>query len=245
MPTGATPSPSRHKRTHSQANNQQEGDDDDEEDEDNFQTDYRELNQEQLAAAQEYKRQRIALGSPQQATISHTQLAPPSSGPTAVASSQPLTSPPSTAQDLRQLASLKQRVSKGHRAAQQQRNSQGPISIAGLQVRHRVPWSDADSLALMRLLGRGITYADMEYEHSGAFEHPRNQLAYRDRARNMKVDYLITDCVLPLGFDSVNLGGKEVMRVVSFGKNPNRRVQEVNADGTIYNNILVAELHAL
>lgn len=250
MARRATPSPSRRKRTHSQQQASDEEDDDDEED--NFQTDYREPNPEHLAAAQEFKRQRIALASPQQpgGGISHTQLEPPSSGPTAIAYSQPLTSPPSTAQDLRQIASLKERASKDHRAAQQQqqqaKRGETPASIAGLQVRQRVPWSDADSLALIRLIGREkpLTYADMENYHADVFEYPRNQLAYRDRARNMKVDYLITDCVLPKGFDRVSLGKKEVLRVVSFGKNPNRLVEEVDADGVIFNNELDMELHS-
>jgi hypothetical protein len=95
-------------------------------------------------------------------------------------------------------------------------------------IRQRVAWSEADSLTLLALIKetKGRWVAIENYEPC-PFEHPRNQQAYRDRARNMKVDYLITDSVLPPAFNHVALGKKETMRVISFGKNPFRKEEDV------------------
>ncbi|OAA72229.1 hypothetical protein ISF_01302 [Cordyceps fumosorosea ARSEF 2679] len=102
----------------------------------------------------------------------------------------------------------------------------GPVIIIG---RQRHPWSDHDSAVLVAKVAEhygkwGCIEADDEKNH--IFEHPRNQQAYRDRARNMKVDYLLRDHRLPRGFDGVSLSGKEVQRVVNANKNPMRREED-------------------
>lgn len=102
--------------------------------------------------------------------------------------------------------------------------------------RQRHPWSDADCDALVQLVAlRQAGWGMMELQDGECFERPRNQQAYRDKARNMKVDFLMTDAVLPTCFDLVHLGTKEVAKLKGVGKNPSRRESEVNEDGTVYN----------
>jgi hypothetical protein len=71
----------------------------------------------------------------------------------------------------------------------------------------------------------------MDKEESHRFELPRNAQAYRDRARNMKVDFLISDAALPRGFDLVTFSKKEIDRVEKLGKNPNRTEADVDRNG--------------
>lgn len=71
----------------------------------------------------------------------------------------------------------------------------------------------------------------MDRQDGGLFEIPRNAQAYRDRARNMKVDYLITDAVLPRGFDLVSLSKKEIDRLRKMGKNHERKESDVDRHG--------------
>ncbi|KAF7544183.1 hypothetical protein G7046_g9836 [Stylonectria norvegica] len=71
----------------------------------------------------------------------------------------------------------------------------------------------------------------MEQQDSHRFQYARNQQAYRDKARNMKVDYLIADAVLPPCFDLVALGKKEITRLISLGKNPHRKEKDIDANG--------------
>ncbi|KJZ70630.1 hypothetical protein HIM_09985 [Hirsutella minnesotensis 3608] len=70
---------------------------------------------------------------------------------------------------------------------------------------------------------------------SGQFEHPRDQQAYRDKARNIKVDKLLRDEPLPPHFDRVVLGPKEKRKVMGCGKNPYRTEAEVDDDGRPFN----------
>ena len=51
----------------------------------------------------------------------------------------------------------------------------------------------------------------------------------------MKVDYLITDAVLPPCFDLVALGSKEKARLIAMGKNPNRREGDIDDEGNPIN----------
>jgi hypothetical protein len=74
----------------------------------------------------------------------------------------------------------------------------------------------------------------MEKE-SERFQHPRNQQAYRDKARNLKVDFLSTNAVLPPGFDLVALGTKEVRLLQARGKNPFRRERDLDDEGNAIN----------
>lgn len=102
--------------------------------------------------------------------------------------------------------------------------------------KQRHAWSDNDSQTLITLIReRQASWTTIEKEDSEAFERPRGQQAYRDKARNMKVDMLLTDAILPPCFDMVTLGQKEIRRVVSFGKNPARRERDMDESGRAIN----------
>ncbi|KAK0763982.1 hypothetical protein N5P37_003375 [Trichoderma harzianum] len=99
-------------------------------------------------------------------------------------------------------------------------------------LKKRLGWSDRDSATLVDLVARrAASWAIIEREDSQLFELPRNQQAYRDRARNMKVDFLISDAILPRGFDQVTLSKKEIDRLQKLGKNHARRERDVDRNG--------------
>lgn len=75
------------------------------------------------------------------------------------------------------------------------------------------------------------SWAEIYKNDNAKFEHPRNAQAYRDKARNLKVDFLISDAPLPSGFDQVALSHKEVEKVLNAGKNPYRRECDVDRHG--------------
>ncbi|OTA02545.1 hypothetical protein A9Z42_0029200 [Trichoderma parareesei] len=98
------------------------------------------------------------------------------------------------------------------------------------QIRH--PWSEEDSTTLIELVRtRGARWADIGRYDTARFQHPRNAQAYRDKARNLKVDFLISDALLPEGFDQVALSQKEVDKVRNAGKNPCRLERHVDGHG--------------
>ncbi|EEY15979.1 conserved hypothetical protein [Verticillium alfalfae VaMs.102] len=118
------------------------------------------------------------------------------------------------------------------------------------RVQHRVPWSNRDVSKLIDLIATlgcnwslieqganprtGQSTKDEEptgYDPERHFEDRRGQQAIRDKARNLKVDFLKADIVLPPGFDRVLLGTKEVKALTGRGKNPYRRERDVDADG--------------
>lgn len=99
-------------------------------------------------------------------------------------------------------------------------------------LKRRQNWSDRDSTTLIELVtSRAASWAEMEKEERHRFELPRNAQAYRDRARNMKVDFLISDAVLPRGFDLVTLSKKENDRLQKLSKNPARLEADVDEHG--------------
>ncbi|KAF5022152.1 hypothetical protein F66182_5802 [Fusarium sp. NRRL 66182] len=143
------------------------------------------------------------------------------------ASSQDVPQPPPPSipnfQAIRQYAS---QVTKNARMLDSQR--QGP--------RQRVPWSDKDAGVLVNLVGKHLAHwSTMEAQDGKLFEHPRNQQAYRDKARNMKVEYLKTNLPLPPGFDHVVLGKKECDIVKGVGKNPYRSEADIDDEGNPIN----------
>lgn len=96
----------------------------------------------------------------------------------------------------------------------------------------RYPFSRHDTDLLIRLVYKhDARWSAIEKEESWRFERPRNQQAYRDKARNLKVDFLLEDAPLPPGFDRVALGKKEVDRLVDLGKNPSRKEDDVDDYG--------------
>ncbi|KAG6113136.1 hypothetical protein E4U31_001559 [Claviceps sp. LM219 group G6] len=99
-------------------------------------------------------------------------------------------------------------------------------------TRQRNPWSDDDSTLLIKLIAEEhAKWSVIERNHGHRFEISRNQQAYRDRARNMKVDFLLADAVLPPGFDLVVLGEKEKIKVQAGRRNPHRRVNDLDENG--------------
>ncbi|KAH8171850.1 hypothetical protein LIA77_08617 [Sarocladium implicatum] len=107
-------------------------------------------------------------------------------------------------------------------------------------VQQRKPWSANDCTTLLHCIWeRHASWSQIQGEDGGKFEVQRNQQAFRDKARNMKVDYLITDAVLPPCFDLVALGKKENERLIAMGKNPNRREADLDDQGMPINTAYV------
>ncbi|KAG6140894.1 hypothetical protein E4U28_003306 [Claviceps purpurea] len=99
-------------------------------------------------------------------------------------------------------------------------------------TRQRNPWSDDDSTLLVKLIAlERAKWSVIDRKHGHRFEIPRNQQAYRDRARNMKVDFLLADAVLPPGFDLVGLGKKEEIKVEAGKRNPHRKEDDRDENG--------------
>ncbi|KAI1370704.1 hypothetical protein F4677DRAFT_437580 [Hypoxylon crocopeplum] len=104
----------------------------------------------------------------------------------------------------------------------------------------RVPWSESDVGRLLDLIADpSLSCSWSTMEKAGGFEDPRNQQALRDKARNIKVLYLEGDKILPSGFDQVALGQKERNSIVKCGRNPDRREDDLDAEGRVINNIYV------
>ncbi|KAH7158124.1 hypothetical protein B0J13DRAFT_671811 [Dactylonectria estremocensis] len=103
-------------------------------------------------------------------------------------------------------------------------------------AKQRHVWSHHDTALLIQLIrDRHAAWSAIERYDNDKFEHPRNQQAYRDKARNMKVDYLMTDAIMPPRFDLVALGKKETDRLMSLGKNPARKEADVDLHGRATN----------
>ncbi|PVH69757.1 hypothetical protein DL98DRAFT_522014 [Cadophora sp. DSE1049] len=83
----------------------------------------------------------------------------------------------------------------------------------GVQVpKGRRPWSDRDSNLLIRRIEKyGCAWATI-YQ-LGKWDVQRDQVALKDRARNMKVNMLKTGQPLPLNWEQVPLGKKEIALV--------------------------------
>lgn len=111
----------------------------------------------------------------------------------------------------------------------------GPSALVQNPHQRRQAWTDSDSLVLLELIRDYDAKWSVMERHNHRFQYARNQQAYRDRARNLKVDYLITDRVLPPGFDKVALGKKEITKVMEAGKNPFRLEYEIGGDGRAVN----------
>ncbi|OLN96459.1 hypothetical protein CCHL11_00569 [Colletotrichum chlorophyti] len=111
----------------------------------------------------------------------------------------------------------------------------------------RVPWSDKDTSRLIRLIeyhncvwariakrqfpaGR-VGDPGPEDTEDCVFDHPRDQQAIRDKARNLKVDMLKADLPLYPNFDNIILGKKERQALISRGKNPDRLEEDVDFKG--------------
>ncbi|KAF9772006.1 hypothetical protein IL306_010322 [Fusarium sp. DS 682] len=125
---------------------------------------------------------------------------------------------PSSSGPFSAIAKAASQVKKEVRMADPER--QGP--------RQRVPWSEHDSQVLCDLIKEyGVRWSNIE-TMSDLFDHPRNQQAYRDRARNIKTEVLMIDARLPPNFDAVALSNKEIAKIRGVGKNPFRKEGDVD-----------------
>ncbi|KAM0252419.1 hypothetical protein ACHAP5_001066 [Fusarium lateritium] len=106
--------------------------------------------------------------------------------------------------------------------------------------KQRVPWSQHDSQVLINLIAEyGVRWSTIQTRGESLFEYPRNQQAYRDRARNIKTELLIIDVALPPNFDGVALSNKEITKIKAAGKNPDRREEDIDEQGNPINTELV------
>jgi hypothetical protein len=106
--------------------------------------------------------------------------------------------------------------------------------------RKRFPWTDRDcNLLLDRIARYQAGWSNIR--DAGGWDYPRGQFGYRDKARNMKLEYLAMDAVLPPAFDLVYLGKKEIERLISLGKNPFRRERDLDEWGRPFGTEYVPE----
>ncbi|KAF6836999.1 Myb DNA-binding domain protein [Colletotrichum plurivorum] len=134
-------------------------------------------------------------------------------------------------------------------------NRKVPARGAGMQ--QRVPWSDADVRRLIRLIEyHSCVWAKIakrqdarqrigdpgpEDTEGCIFDHPRDQQAIRDKARNLKVDLLKGDHPLYPGFDNIALGKKERNSLIERMKNPDRRESDIDENGDPTNTVYVPD----
>lgn len=147
---------------------------------------------------------------------------------------------PAVSPEMAQMRREKQLVMQDARAAASLGEVRQPDTAAleqqRMQVKRRVAWSDSDTLLLVDLIdSHNAVWADIarignHQDQSRYFIPVRNQQACRDRARNYKVDLLLTSKLLPRNFDQVALSKKEIERVVRHHRNPFRREQDVDED---------------
>ncbi|KAK6580682.1 hypothetical protein PZA11_006918 [Diplocarpon coronariae] len=105
-------------------------------------------------------------------------------------------------------------------------------SVGPRAYRGRIPWSDDDSARLEEgIEEHGCSWALIH--NSRSWDVDRGQVALKDRARNLKVQYLKNRMVLPRGFDKVALGKKEKDQAGEWAKGEKQRVHEEIVQGQI------------
>ncbi|KAH6697062.1 hypothetical protein F5X68DRAFT_186055 [Plectosphaerella plurivora] len=125
------------------------------------------------------------------------------------------------------------------------------LHAAAARPQQRIPWSNEDthkllgfiaehgcSWKILHEMANPVKKSDDPPEKPAPPHNPRvhfsvyrNQQAIRDKARNLKVDFLKADMVLPTGFDNVVLSKKEIALLQSRHRNPDRREADVDARG--------------
>ncbi|KAI1258913.1 hypothetical protein F5Y18DRAFT_411816 [Xylariaceae sp. FL1019] len=131
--------------------------------------------------------------------------------------------PPPSSLTQTDLAKLKARVEANKRRARANKERPAP------QIRKE--WTVGDIERLLTLIADPdihCSWAVMEKKQG--FETYRNQQSIRDKARNLKKDYLIGDNVLPEGFDGVRLGQKERNQIVAANRNPDRMEDDLDEE---------------
>ncbi|KAI9730035.1 MAG: hypothetical protein M1818_008304 [Claussenomyces sp. TS43310] len=105
-------------------------------------------------------------------------------------------------------------------------------SLKGIKLQKRTPWSLHDTELLIRRIGRhGCSWSNIE--KMGGFERVCDQVGLKDKARNIKVDYLKAGTPLPLNFDRIAIGAKERAKVMAAGMNPYRLEGEALGEESI------------
>ncbi|KAI4591497.1 hypothetical protein KJ359_013310 [Pestalotiopsis sp. 9143b] len=108
-------------------------------------------------------------------------------------------------------------------------------------AQRRQKWDPIDSAALIRAIPQfSCGWSQMESEN--LFMVPRSQQQIRDKARNLKVDFLKADAPLPRGFDGVVLGKKEIDAVQALGRNPFRMENDLDNYGHPVNTVWDPEM---
>lgn len=100
----------------------------------------------------------------------------------------------------------------------------------------RERWSDSDTAALINAIPLHMC-AWSQMEEASLFESVRTQQQIRDKARNIKVDFLKTNDPLPAGFDCIALGKKEIDSIKALGLNPSRKEDDIDDNGRVINNV--------
>ncbi|KPM40469.1 hypothetical protein AK830_g6094 [Neonectria ditissima] len=224
------PEPVEEKEKEKKEKKEKKEEEEEEEEDDPFETDTRPLKNGKRAA---FSSSMPPPPRPKRPRVTPSQPAPTTSSASTnhAARSQPFSSAP-TDDDFETLRRAKLEITQKARL---------PLAPAP----KRIAWSNHDSAVLLQLIRqRHAAWANMENYDNDQFEHPRNQQAYRDKARNMKVDYLLTDAILPPCFDLVVLSKKEINRLISIGKNPYRKESEINEEGEAVNTEYDGELQA-
>jgi len=98
--------------------------------------------------------------------------------------------------------------------------------MAKTKTQTRTPWSPHDTNHLIDMIAiYGGNWSTIQ--KVGGFERDVDQVGLKDKARNIKVDFLKSGGFLPKNFDCVALGAKEKAKVKAVGMNPYRREGEI------------------
>ncbi|KAL8987041.1 MAG: hypothetical protein Q9177_003720 [Variospora cf. flavescens] len=103
-------------------------------------------------------------------------------------------------------------------------NKRAKMKTASLRrkVQVRTPWSEEETDRLLDLIAdHGISWSylkTMDEDHAqGSLFRNRDQVALKDKARNMKADYLKSGVPLPLNFDLIPLSNALVQKLAAVG----------------------------
>jgi len=112
-------------------------------------------------------------------------------------------------------------VSEVARIESAKARARAPLS----KIQKRVPWSDEETTRFIDLIeeyGCRWSLIWIEGRKKRIFAENRDQIALKDKARNIKVSYLLAGLELRKNFDGIALGKKEKDKVRAAGYNPNR-----------------------
>ncbi|OBT81533.1 hypothetical protein VE02_09560 [Pseudogymnoascus sp. 03VT05] len=96
-------------------------------------------------------------------------------------------------------------------------------------TQNRTRWDPEEERMFQEMIAEsGTCWADLlAIGHARRIFKGRDQVALKDKARNMKVTFLSSGATLPRNFDCVALGKKEKDLVIKRGRNPYRKEGEI------------------